>query len=131
MMRSRVQGFLAGVVLGTSAIAVISLGSVPARAETLEELDALSDLTADEATGIAAARDQATRGQLLDALATLERVLAVFPTSQNALLMHALYLCQIDDRQGGLVEIGKLKEKKFGAQVLSDARAQCQRGGGA
>src|SRR5688572_6817175 len=56
-----------------------SLTCQPLSAETLEELDALSDLSADESAGITAAREQAGRGEYLEALATLERVLAAHP----------------------------------------------------
>jgi hypothetical protein len=105
------------------------LVAAPSSAETLEELDALSDLSANEETGIEAAREHADRGEYLEALATLERVLAVHPKSHNARLIHAIYLCRIDDKQGGLVEIGKLKNKNYGDGVLSEARVMCQRGG--
>jgi hypothetical protein len=101
------------------------MAAAPASAETLEQLDALSDLAADVARGLAAARDLAARGAYLDALATLERVLANFPTSREALLTHATYLCAIDDRQGGLVELGLLRERDYDAAALADARAAC------
>jgi Flp pilus assembly protein TadD len=107
-----------------------SLACVPLSAETLDELDALSDLSLDEQAGIAAAQDQAGRGEYLEALATLERVLAVHPKSPEARMIHALYLCQIDDRRGGLVEIGKLDKKSYEADLLAEARAHCERGGG-
>ena len=99
--------------------------AAPAAAETLDQLDALSDLAADEARGLAAARDLAARGAYLDALATLERVLANFPTSREGLLAHATYLCAIDDRQGGLVELSLLRERDYDAAALADARAAC------
>jgi uncharacterized protein HemY len=101
---------------------------VPAGSETLEELDALSDVATDEATGISAAREQADRGEYLEALATLERVLAVHPKSRDARLIHAIYLCEIDDRRGGLVEIDKLKERHYGKDLLAEARARCSSG---
>ena len=100
------------------------LGS-PLAAETLEELDALSDRSVDEATGIAMAQEQAGRGEYLEALATLERVLAVHPKSYEARLVHATTLCQVDDRRGGLVELAKLKKKQVGEQRLAEARALC------
>jgi uncharacterized protein HemY len=112
---------LAGLLLACGALACTSVS-----AETLQELDALSDLSADEAAGIESAKQQAGHGQYLDALATLERVLAVHPKSREALLVHALYLCAIDDRQGGLVEISKLKKKDYGKKSLKQSRAQCE-----
>jgi len=111
------------------ALACGMLTCAPLGAETLEELDALSDLSVDEAAGIAAAKELAERGAYLEALATLERVLAVHPMSHEARLIHALYLCRIDDRRGGLVELDRLKKKYYGGDLLSEARAMCERGG--
>lgn len=111
------------------SLACGSLVAAPLYAETLEELEALSDLSADETAGIAAAREQAKRGEYLEALATLERVLAVHPKSREARLIHAVYLCEIDDTRGGLVEISKLKKKHYGKQLLTEARAKCERAG--
>ena len=102
-----------------------SLAWSPLQAETMEQLDALSDLSVEESEGIAAAKQQAERGEYLEALATLERVLAVHPKSPEALLIHAVYLCRVDDQQGGLVEIGKLKKKHYGKELLAEARAMC------
>jgi hypothetical protein len=121
----RLQSLFRGFLLGFGLLC-----AVPAGAETLEELDALSDVATDETAGIAAARDQAQRGEYLEALATLERVLAVHPQSRDARLIHAIYLCEIDDRRGGLVEIDKLKEKHYGKELLAEARVRCERGAG-
>ena len=96
-----------------------------AQAETLDQLDALSDAAADEGGGIALAREQAQRGAYLEALSTLERVLGTFPRSSEALLTHAIYLCEIDDRQGGRIELQLLRERDYTARQLSDARAIC------
>ncbi len=107
----------------------VSQTASPAMADSFEVLDALSDATADEATGIALARDQADRGEYLEALATLERVLAENPKSREARLIHAIFLCRVDDIQGGLVEIDQLKKKHYGEEVLQQARASCEQGG--
>jgi hypothetical protein len=115
-----IRGCLVGLALACSALAAL-----PVQAETLEDLDALSDRSADEATGIAMAQEQAGRGEYLEALATLERVLAVHPKSYEARLVHATTLCQVDDRRGGLVELAKLKKKQVGEQRLAEARALC------
>jgi hypothetical protein len=124
---------MAGRIVRTSICALLLGGALvvaPAYGETLEELDALSDATVDEASGIAAARAQADSGQYLEALATLERVLALFPKSAEARLVHAIYLCDVDDKQGGLVEIDKFKKKEFGEELIEDARARCTGGAG-
>ena len=122
---STFRGCLAGVALACGSLTCAPLG-----AETLEELDALSDISANEEAGINAASEQAGRGEYLEALATLERVLAVHPKSRAARLIHAIYLCRIDDRRGGLVELDALKEKHYERQQLADARAVCAPGGG-
>ncbi|MEX0341022.1 MAG: hypothetical protein AB3N06_00400 [Erythrobacter sp.] len=109
--------------------AALCLPSGSAHAETLAELDALSDAAQDERGGIAAAQALAAQGAYLEALATLERMLAVNPRSAEGRLLHALYLCRIDDVRGGLVEIDGLKEREFGRQTLADARAACEAGG--
>jgi hypothetical protein len=114
--------------IGTLALLGCGLAPLPMSAQTLEYLDALSDATVDEATGIATAREQAESGQHLEALATLERVLALFPKSAEARLIHAIYLCDIDDKQGGLVEIDQFKKSEFGEELIEDARARCSGG---
>ena len=120
MIRRFSQAILPAVAMSCGAVA-----ADPLSAQTIEELDALSDLSMDEAAGINAAKQQAERGELLEALATLERVLAVHPKSHEGRLIHAIYLCKVDDRQGGLVEIGKLKKKQYGKELLAEARALC------
>lgn len=108
-----------------AVLLALALPGAPASAETLDQLDALSDVAADEAGGIAFARAQADRGEYLEALSTLERVLASFPTSHTALLDHAATLCMVDDLQGGRVELQLLRERDYDARELSDARAIC------
>lgn len=105
--------------------AASALACLPAQAETLEQLDALSDTTTSEASGIALAREQAQQGAYLEALSSLERVLAAFPRSAEGLLLHANYLCAVDDRQGGLIELQLLRERDHDARQWSDAQASC------
>ncbi|HAU22646.1 MAG TPA: hypothetical protein DCS24_08665 [Erythrobacter sp.] len=103
------------------AIALIS----PLSAETFEELDLLSDASADEETGIQLAQEQAARGELLEALATLERVLATEPKAHDARLLQAYYLCMVDDIRGGKVALSKLKKKRYEEEDLNVVYAQC------
>jgi Flp pilus assembly protein TadD len=112
-------------IVAVGASLLLAATAQPALAETMEELDALSDIATDEKSGIAAAGEQAQRGEFLEALATLERVLSLFPKSKDARLLHAIYLCKVDDRQGGLVELSQLKAKEFGEETLQKARALC------
>jgi hypothetical protein len=106
--------------------AFLVLVSIPASSQTLEQLDALSDETADERTGIALARQQAGRGAWLEALATIERVLTRFPGSAEARFDHAMLLCKVGDPQGGLIEFGRLKDKDYPPAALKQAIASCQ-----
>lgn len=117
-MRSRVA------CLAIASVALFA-APLPALAETIEELSLLADRATGEQTGIKLAQEQAAAGDLLDALSTLERVLASNPQSTYARLLHAIYLCRIDDRMGGQVEIGKFAKKTFPKQDLATARAQC------
>lgn len=108
------------------ALGVCLLSSaIPLQAQSLEELDRLSDISADEERGIAAAREQAQRMELLEALATLERVMAAHPRSLNARMLHAYYLCAIDDLQGGRVEIDNMDEDDFGRDNIAELRQRC------
>jgi len=113
------------LVFGTTLVSALLMTTLPLQAETLAELSALSDRSADEQSGIALAQDQAGQGALLAAIATLERTLAANPKSESARLLHAFYLCKVDDRTGGAVEIGKLKVKKHMKQDLAQVRAAC------
>jgi hypothetical protein len=100
--------------------------SIPASSQTFQQLDALSDQTTDEQTGIALARQQAASGALLEALATIERVLTLFPGSAEARFDHAMLLCKVGDQQGGLIEFGRLKDKDYPAGALKQAIGSCQ-----
>lgn len=114
----------------TIALAFLVMISMPTSAQTLEQLDALSDQTADEQNGIELARKQTERGELLEALATIERVLTRFPGSAEARLNHAMLLCRIGDPQGALIEFDRLKEKNYPPQALRQAIANCRSGTG-
>jgi predicted Zn-dependent protease len=98
----------------------------PVAAQSLSDLDALSDKTASEASGLALAQQQTERGELLEALATLERVMALFPKSREARFNHAMLLCWVGDPQGAEVEFSRLSEKDYEAGVLQRARAECR-----
>ncbi len=119
-MRPAMLGFAAA--LGSTA--------APLAADTLEQLDALSDIAVDEESGIAFAQQQAARGEWLEAIATLERVLAENPKSRGGRLLQVLYLCKVDDRTGAAVAMTKLKEKHYDDAALAEVRAQCGFAGG-
>ena len=113
-----VTTFAAALFIAGQPIAV-------AHAETLPELDAMAEVAVDEEQGIAFAQEQSARGEYLEAIATLERVLALHPKSQAARLLHAVHLCKIDDQLGGAVELGKLKQMSFAPELWADALKLC------
>jgi len=88
-------------------------------------LDSLSDAAIDEQAGINLAGDLAKEGRYLEAIATLERVLAAYPKSHNARILHAVFLCDIDDKQGGLVELSQIKKRHVGEEAMNAALARC------
>ena len=98
---------------------------VPAAAQSVEELDRLVVASTRPAEGLALARSQADSGALLEALSTLDRVLAAEPKSKQAKLLRASLLCRIDDRSGAGIEFARLKAKDFSKSEWSAARAPC------
>lgn len=94
--------------------------------DILAELDQLAEAAADEASGLLLAQEQAKAGEFLQALSTVERVLALHPKSQSGRLLHAVYLCQIDDLPGGAAEMNKLKEKNFPEELWGQAQTLCK-----
>ena len=108
-----------------AALFIAGLPVTAVHAETLPELDAMAEVAVDEEQGIAFAQEQSGRGEFLEAIATLERVLALHPKSQAARLLHAVHLCKIDDQLGGAVELGKLKQKSFAPELWADALQLC------
>jgi tetratricopeptide (TPR) repeat protein len=109
----------------TAALIVVVQPVSSVYAETLEELDVMAEAAVDEQKGIQYAQAQSSRGEYLEAVATLERVLALHPKSNSARLLHAVYLCQIDDQLGGALEISKLKKKKFSDELWAEALKIC------
>jgi hypothetical protein len=99
--------------------------AAPVRADTLEQLDQLTDASVSEAGGLALARQQAGSQQWLEALATLDRLLALHPKSKPARMLQVVYLCRIDDRPGGLVALAKLKKKQYPATDWAEAQMAC------
>jgi uncharacterized protein HemY len=110
------------------AIAACSSGAASLAQTTADpavELDSLSRASADVARGLALARKQIGRGDLLGAMATLERVLINHPEADEALLLHASLLCRLDDREGALIEFDELRGREFPDQIWAEATAPC------
>jgi hypothetical protein len=117
------------------AALALALAAVPGHAQSVDELDALVTASQEEEAGTALAQAQAARGEWLEALATLDRVLAVNPRSQGSRLLHALYLCEVDDKQGGLLELSRLRPRELaerrrdGEAILANAESRCRAAG--
>lgn len=107
---------------------LVSPTTAPAQspAPSVEALDQLSLSSETPEQGLALARSQAAQGDMLEALATLERTLSAKPKNKQARLLHASLLCRLDDRQGAEVEFARLKAKDFGKAEWAVARAPCE-----
>ncbi len=103
----------------------LGLAALPAAAETISELEALSRTSAAPAGGINLAHRQISRGELTDALATLERVLINYPQARDAQLLRASVMCQLDDRAGSTAEFGQLRGRGVPEQALDAAIREC------
>ena len=97
-------------------------------AQTVADLEDLSRAAEQPASGLSLAHKQAAEGRLLDALSTLERVIINHPASDDAWLYHASLLCQLDDRQGAMVEFESLHGHNISAGAWSEATAPCNAG---
>ena len=113
----------------SAALALMAASAVypqVATAQSLEVLDQLILASTKPADGMALARSQAGSGAMLDALATLERVLLTDPGNKPASLLHASILCRIDDRDGAVAEFARLKSKDYKKPEWAAARAPCE-----
>lgn len=108
------------------ALAVPGL-SAPALAapDPLMDLDALSRASDGLATGMALARRQIASGELLGALATLERVLTAHPEADQALLLYASVTCRVDDRSGALISFEQVSSDAVSSRAMNEATAPC------
>lgn len=110
--------------------ASVSLGAAaPAWADTTSELEALSKASDSAAGGIPLARSQIDRGELLEAMATLERVLINDPDNLEARALHAGLLCRVDDRRGAMMEFDAMRLLDVPQHISDEARAPCRAGG--
>src|SRR5258708_17641152 len=125
-MGSRIFATWRWAAMACAAATWLPLAPAPARADSLAELDALSQSTASVAPGLALARRQIGNGELLGALATLERLLMHRPDAGEALLLHASLLCRLDDRSGSVVEFDYLRGHGVPDQLWNEATAPCQ-----
>jgi Flp pilus assembly protein TadD len=119
---------------GVSLMAMAALQaawSPLAFAQSVDALDALVAASAKPKDGLVLAQQQIGLGDLLVALATLERVLTQEPKNKQAKLLHASVLCRVDDPDGAALEFSKLKAGDFKKPEWAAAIAPCAGLGGA
>ena len=110
----------------TLAAACVIAGAAPTAAQTVEDLDRIVDASAKPAEGMAMAQTQVSSGALLEAIATLDRVLATDPKHKPAKLLRASLLCRVDDRSGAAVAFTRLKEKDYKKDEWAAALEPCK-----
>ena len=88
-----------------AASVLAAAGPAMAQADPTAELDALSQEWVQAGPGVALVRRQIGAGDLMAAVATLERVLMGHADADAALLLHASLLCRLDDRDGARAEL--------------------------
>ncbi len=120
MASAAIRLIRAGLVCAGAALL-----TVPAAAQTLEELDTLVSASAKPKEGLALARTQAGAGVWLDALATLDRVLAAEPKHKQARLLRASILCRLDDLGGAKLEFARIKSGDYKKADWAAAIAPC------
>ena len=108
-------------LIGTAA----AICTTAALADDLADMDALSRATDAVAPGLELARNQSAGGDLLGALATLERINIQYPTAKEAQLLHASLLCRLDDKAGAATEFSHLKRRDYARNVWDEAIAPC------
>ncbi|MET0371119.1 MAG: hypothetical protein ABW039_07050 [Sphingobium sp.] len=115
-----------GRLSAAMALAGLVCSAAPARAETPAQLDTLSRSAQQPGTGLTLARRQIRDGDLLGAMATLERVALNNPENREARLLHAGLLCRLDDRQGSLIEFDSLRGSEFSDALWAEATGACE-----
>lgn len=103
----------------------LGTGSALAQDDPAAELDALSRETATSAGGLVLAHNLSGNGDLLGALAALDRVLMLEPASRPALLLRAGLLCRIDDKAGGAAQLTRLKKRDYPKKDWTEASEAC------
>lgn len=117
-----------GLAVWAAVALAAGLGAAQAGAETAAQLDAASQATDKAPAGIALARRQIASDELLDAMATLERVMMNNPANLEARALHAGLLCRIDDRRGAVLEFDLIRGLPVPPATLAEARHACQGG---
>jgi len=105
-----------------AASVLAAAGPAMAQADPTAELDALSQEWVQAGPGVALVRRQIGAGDLMAAVATLERVL--MGDADAALLLHASLLCRLDDRDGARAELVAL-DLPVPAAAWAEVTAAC------
>lgn len=112
-------------VLALACASGLASSPAGAQADPTAELDRLAQASADVAPGLALAREQAAAGDLVGAVATLERTLLTHPDADEARLAHAGLLCRLDDRAGAEAELEQLAGRPLGDEAWAEVTAAC------
>lgn len=101
--------------------------SSPARAQedSAAAIDALIGESADAASGVALARRQAAAGDLLAALATVERLRLAYQDDEDMWLLHASLLCRLDDGAGARLELDQIGDRPVSDAAWAEVTAAC------
>ena len=111
-----------------AGVSLLALAATPALGQTLADLEPLVAATTRPATGTALARRQIAGGNLLEALATLERIILNHPESDEARMLHAGVMCRLDDRTGAMVELDALRNRQISEALRTEANDACASG---
>ncbi|OYY90099.1 MAG: hypothetical protein B7Y45_09450 [Sphingomonas sp. 28-66-16] len=116
--------------LGVAALTLLAAVPANAQADPAAEIDALARESAAPDAGLMLARKQVARGDLLGAVATLERVIMAYPRTDEAILFHASLLCRLDDPDGARVELDEVAGHDLDPQAMAEVRRACAPGAG-
>ena len=104
-----------------------ALATFPAQAQNdpAADLDLLAQASTETASGLALAREQAVAGDLVGAVATLERVLLAHPDADEVRLIHASLLCRLDDPAGARAELDQLAGRPVDDRAWTEVTQAC------
>lgn len=107
-------------------IAALLGASPPALADTPAQLDRQLRATAKVPSGLGLVRQQMAGGDLVGALAAVERVIILDPLNAEARLLHASLLCRLDDRPGSRTEFDPMRGYDVPETMWREETSHCE-----